>query len=153
MTKQIKKSLLIGFMFLVIVGCMFAMLIPPAYAETYNTNYGTTNVNISVDDQQLSFTAPTSIDFSMGADGTFTTPSNEVAYIKNNSVMPIRVSSYDVYNDATEATGFETVDCSEAKSVVNAYQIDIATNGQSDYISFAKSKNFSDDSLKTIAKE
>lgn len=83
-----------------------------------------TDVNVKIDDEQLSFTAPSIINFAMKGDGTFICPDDNVAYIKNNSVMGIKVKKYEVASDS-EATGVADLTKADAK---NSYFINIQAN-------------------------
>lgn len=87
-------------------------------------NKAITNMNIKIDDEQLSFTAPSVINFAMRGDGTFITPNDDVAYIKNNSLMAIKVKKFEILSDPA-AKG--VVDLSSAKDS-NAYFVNIKPN-------------------------
>lgn len=100
-------------------------------------NTATTDMNVRIDDEQLSFTAPSVINFSMRGDGSFITPNDGVAYIKNNSVMAIKVIKYDITCDEI-AHG--VADIGQA-SGNNSYAINIKPNSGGSVRPFAVSSS------------
>lgn len=92
----------------------------PGYEEGAITGTtAETQVGLKVDESQLSFTAPTVINFAMNADGTFQVPTE--AFIKNNSVMPIKVVSYAV-TSKSGATGVADV---TGQTGADTYQVNV----------------------------
>ncbi len=99
------KSKLIGIV-LSIVGTIGAMTIPVTVFASGNT--GSTQVEVSADDSNLTVTVPTEIPFVMHADGTLT--SSELGEVINGSNFAIHVKSVSVtpnkpFTIVTDASG------------------------------------------------
>ena len=104
----------------------------PGSDESSNTGTtAETQVGLKLDQEsQLSFTAPTVVNFALNSDGTFQVPTG--AYFKNDSVFDIKVVSYAV-TSKSGATGVEDV---TGKSSADTYQINVkGTSG--DAVPFA----------------
>ncbi len=99
-----------------------AALAPAAFAMTE----AETTATLEASDQNLSVTAPLTIPFAMGADGSFTAPSAETAVIDNDSVFPVKVASFEFDAKAgTPVTRGEAASTGEA----NAWWATMAPNG------------------------
>lgn len=103
------KSKLIGIV-LSIVGTMGAVTIPVTVFASGNTGTtGSTQVEITADDSNLTVTVPTEISFVIHADGTLT--SSELGEVINDSNFPIYVKSVSV----TPNTPFTIVEDASSK--------------------------------------
>ena len=95
-------------------------------AEVYDVQGTTaqTAVGLKTDESQLSFTAPSVINFALKPDGTFISPTSENTYIKNNSLMDIKVKSFAV----TSKSGAVGVADVSGATQANTYQINVKGN-------------------------
>lgn len=94
-----------------------------AFASTAETE-----VMLSIDDTQLSVTAPTTVDIAMKADGSFVAPDAASAKIVNKSTMGVSVKGFAVAAAANTnpvaKSGFD------ASSEANAWWSSVAANGE-----------------------
>lgn len=128
--KNLKSLMLVGICAAVLAVCAlvpsiaFAAVDYPGYENTDKTGTSAeTEVGLKLDQEsQLSFTAPTTINFALKADGSFAVPTG--AYFKNNSVFKIKVVSYAV----TSAEGTTGVADVTDKTSADTYQISVTGN-------------------------
>lgn len=104
-----------------LAGCLSLALAAPAFALPS----ASTEVNLQVDDSQISVTAPTAIDYAMRADGTFIAPEASATKIENHSAMPIAVKGFT----ATVGVGSAVAQADFAASTeANAWWNTVAPN-------------------------
>lgn len=148
--KALNKKIIIGILFFGI----FAFLFPItgyAYAQSYpdvvdgdkvTGNTAHTDIGIKIDESQLSFTAPVTINFAMKADGSFISPSDGAAKFTNNSKFDLKISEYQVISDSVAkgcpASSFNITDGS------NVYKLSVVPDSSTKTYDFAVSQNIVD---------
>lgn len=108
---------------------------PDAEHQDIKGATASTEVGLKTDDSQLSFTAPSIINFAMIDDGTFEYPTT--AHFTNKSIFDIKVVKYDVTSDPV-AHGKAVANFDTATDD-NAYKVKVAA-GSGNAIDFAISQ-------------
>lgn len=125
--KNLSAKWFVGVAILVIAFCVLIPCVamadvsyPSSDEGSYTGTTADTQVGLMLDEEsQLSFTAPTVINFALNSDGTFQVPTG--AYFKNDSVFDIKVVSFEV-TSKSGATGVENV---SGKTSADTYQVKV----------------------------
>ena len=132
----------------VTLASVMALSVIPVFGDNITTSGGTANVPVKlvVESPTFSVTVPTSIDFTIQANGTVVAPTN--LRLTNNSIGPVKVTNVEV---AGIENGFivEAFNTDYSNTAVNTKKMGLKLNN-TETVTVANSENYGEQNLSLL---